>query len=296
MMLMEFDKAGAEWVIVAYLSGDKNMLEVIESGESPHVVTGHFMTGAPKELILKENKIVDKATDPDLIEELRRESIPEIFDAAYKFLPRSMSIRQSGKKSNHGLNYAMRYRRAALEWEIEEREAKQMVDLYNTDAYPGIPLWHEDIRRELRNNDRTLYNLFGRKVRLLGEWGDDLFNQAYSFKPQSTIGDMVNGAICDLYEDDSPECQLADLLTQTHDSATVQYPVDDFVKMAQFAVKFNTMLSPEMEALGRKFTVKTDLKVGINWGHMKEVKLTKNIVQLASDLEKTWKSFYETAP
>lgn len=290
MLLMEFDKSGAEWVIVAYLSGDKNMLGVIESGKSPHVVTAHLMTGVPEDVIIKENKIVDKHTDPDTIEELRREGCPEIFELATKFLPRTMSCRQAGKKSNHGLDYGMRFRRFALENEVDEREAKVMVDLYTTEAYPGIPKWQEGIRRDLRNNDRTLYNLLGRKVRLLDEWGDDLFNAAYSFIPQSTVGDIVNGAICDLYEDESEACQLADILTQTHDSATVQYPTKDFRKMAEFALKFNGFISPELEANGHKFTIKTDLKIGLNWGDMHEVHMTPSAHLLAKDLEAMWKT------
>lgn len=295
MMLMEFDLSGAEWVIVAYLSGDANMLDVVQSGKSPHIVTGHLMTGVPEEIISKENKIVDKHTDPDTIEELRREGIPEIFELATKFLPRSMSCRQAGKKSNHALDYAMRFRRFALENEIDEREAKIMVDLYNNEAYPGVPKWQEDIRRELRNNDRTLYNLLGRKVRLLDEWGDDLFNAAYSFKPQSTVGDCVNEALCILYEDQSAACQLADILTQTHDSATVQYPVKDFLKMSEFALEFEDRISPELEAtdihgVTRKFHIKVDMKIGKTWGDMHEVHLTPSAHLLAKDLEAMWKT------
>ena len=32
-MLLEFDLAGAEWVVVAYLSGDERMIDVVESGK-----------------------------------------------------------------------------------------------------------------------------------------------------------------------------------------------------------------------------------------------------------------------
>ena len=113
-MLLEFDLAGAEWVIVAYLSGDKNMLETVHSGESPHVCTGHLMTRVPKALIEKEQKFLSSATDPDLIAEMRRQHIPELFDDPTYFLPRTMTIRQMGKKSNHGLNYNLKYRHFAL--------------------------------------------------------------------------------------------------------------------------------------------------------------------------------------
>lgn len=295
MMLMEFDKAGAEWVVVAYVSGDARMIDIIETGKSPHVVTGHLITRVPEDLILLDNKIIDKLSDPDHIAELRHEKLPALYEGEKShgwFIPRSMSIRQAGKKSNHGLNYGMRYKRFALENEIEEREAKTMVESYTGIAYPGIPLWWEDIRRMLKK-DRTLYNLFGDKIELLNEWGDDLFNAAYSYVPQSTIGYTVNKAICDWEEDRSDPFLAADLLTQTHDSATFQYPTDNWLLQAEFAIKFAyDYMSPEFEAKGRKFTIGTDLKVGIEWGNMLEVKLSNNVKEVAHGLEAAWNKLH----
>lgn len=293
MILMEFDKAGAEWVVVAYLCGDARMIDIIESGKSPHVETGYFITSVPHELIIKEDKLLGKITDPDYLDEKRRELLPELMELAELdaiWLPRSMTVRQCGKKSNHGLNYAMRYKRAAMEWEIEEREAKIIVDGYNNHAYPGIPLWHESIRSELKK-DRTLFNLFGHKIELMDEWGDELFNSAYSYKPQSTIGMTINRAIRYLEKDYSPVCYKADPLTQTHDSATIQYPTDNWLDAAEFAIKFGLeYMSPEFEVNQRKFTIGTDLKVGVEWGDMKhEIKLTRNVKEVADALASAWK-------
>lgn len=291
MILIEFDKAGAEWVLVAYLSGDARMLDVVQSGKSPHVVTGHLITGVPEALIEKESKIVKTNTDPDLIYELRSKNCPELLDGQWKFLPRSMSIRQVGKKSNHGLNYGMRYKRAALEWEIEEREAKIIVDLYPL-AYPGIPLWWDGIKRVLKK-DRTFVSLLGRKIELLDEWGDELFNAAYSFNPQSTIGDMVNDALIQFEEAREPYLYKADCLTQTHDSATMQYPEDDWMDMARFAIRFGLgMMSPELEHNGRRFTVGTEMKIGIEWGGMIECPLTHNVEEVAHGLESAWRKLH----
>src|SRR3990167_8315032 len=127
----EFDLAGAEGVIIAYLTGDSNMLDVVNSGRSPHVVTGSLMSGLSEELVSAENKIIGNKTDEDEIRLLRQEHMPQIFQQA-GFLPRTMSVRQAGKKSNHGLNYNMKYKRYALENEIDETEAKKAVDLYRT--------------------------------------------------------------------------------------------------------------------------------------------------------------------
>jgi len=288
-ILLEFDKAGAEWVVVAYLSGDARMLQVISEGKSPHVETGHLITRVPHEIILKEHKIVGSQTDPDLIIKLR-EAIPELMDPDPDwFVPRSMSIRQAGKKSNHGLNYGMRYRRFALENEIPEPEAKIMVEGYNTRAYPGVPLWQKATQQELKTNHRILTNCFGRKVRLMDQWGDDLFNAAYSFKPQSTIGDIVNNALKAAYRNRSPVFLPMDLLTQTHDSATVQYPTSDWDRMAEFCIEFGLgLMSPEIEYNARKFKVGTDLKIGLSWGDMVGVPLVENVKELSDGLQFAW--------
>lgn len=292
-VLMEFDKAGAEWVVVAFLADDPNMLAVVRSGESPHVATGHLITSAPKELIILEDKILDKTTDPD--ELLRvRSSTPELNPLLdLPFLPRSMTIRQAGKKSNHGLNYDMKYRRFALENEIPEADSQMMVDLYNTVAYPGVPAWHKRTRNELHANGRVLTNCFGRKSgRLMGEAGHELYAKAYSFVPQSTVGDIVNRAIRAAYESNRPSIRLADLLTQTHDSATYQYPItgnfSEFLKdMASFAVQFaygHDFMNPELAYGQHKFHIGTDLKIGLDWGHMQKVKLSEDVTQVAESL------------
>lgn len=293
MILMEFDKAGAEWVVVAYVSGDARMIDIVESGKSPHVETGHFITRVPHELIIKEDKLLGKLTDPDDLYEKRHELLPDLFLNPSYFLPRSMTVRQVGKKSNHGLNYAMRYKRAALLWEIEEREAKVIVDGYNNDAYPGVPLWQTAVRTQLKK-DRTLFNLFGHKVELMDEWGDELFNSAYSYVPQSTVGMIINRAIRFLEKDYSPVCYKADLLTQTHDSATVQYPTDNWTDCAEFAIKFGLdYMSPQFEVNNRKFVIGTDLKLGTEWGDMKcEIKLSRNVKEVAHALEAAWNQLH----
>lgn len=292
MILMEFDKSGAEWVVVAYLSGDARMLDVVESGKDPHLVTGSLISSVPEDLVAHEDKLVGKNTDPDEINR-RRLPIGEALEGTAQFLPRSMSIRQAGKKSNHGLNYNMRYKRFALENEIEEAEAKLMVSQYREVAYPGVPQWHKSIEAEMRR-DRTMTNCFGRKVTLRDQWGPDLLDAAYSFKPQSTVGDIVNRAMIAAYDDTSPVFASMDLLTQTHDSATVQYPTDDWVRMADFAIRFGLgYMSPELEYNQRKFTIGTDLKIGLDWGNMVEVELIPDAQAVAKNLQHGWHKLHD---
>ena len=295
MIFLSLDKAGAEWVVVAYLSGDGRMIDVIEQNKKPHTVTGALISRVPEELITKENDLVGKNTDPNIVRELREKHLPALYQGDY-FLPRTMSIYQCGKKSNHGLNYDEGYRQFALINEMDETEAKKIVEAYKTVAYPNIPVWHESIRRELKNS-RTLTNCFGRKVRLLGQMGDDLYKQGYAFKPQSTVVDMVNTGMVKAFNDESEAFQLADLLMQVHDELVYQYPIK-FDLMAEFVIKQALdYMTPLCSYGGRDFKIKTDLKVGLNLGEdgMISVKISSDQEQMRKNLEEAWEKLHDEA-
>lgn len=292
MILLNFDLAGAEWVVVAYVSGDQNMIEVTKTDKSPHLITGSLISGAPEPIVGYEHKIVGTATDPDEIASLRAKIPDEIEGHKVEwekwFVPRSMSMRQAGKKSNHGLNYDMKYRRFALENEIPETEAKSLVHLYNHVAYPGLPDWRARVKDQLRK-DRTLVNCFGRKVRLLGEWGPDLHNKAFAFNPQSTVFDVCREAFCQVYESDDPVLMDAEYLAQVHDSLLYQYDDSDPVRLADFCLKVRDLMGMPLSWEGRQFSLGVDLKLGYKWGDasMEELKLPDSASELARTLGET---------
>lgn len=264
---LEPDKRQAEWVVVAFLSGDANMLEVIRTGKDPHTHTASLMFNVPTEIVVRESKLVGSTTDS---EELlaRREADPILRDLI-RILPRIFSMRQGGKKSNHALNYDEGPERFALENEMELRESRQMVGSYHS-VYPGIRnSFHEGIKRQL-SKDRTLINCFGRKMKFLGQWGNELFKAAYSAIPQSTVVDSLNQGLVKIYRDTNLTRDInCDILAQVHDSLLTQFPVAVLKKpetLYKAVEKMYSYLSPQMEYHGRKFTIPTDLKVGYNWG------------------------------
>ena len=269
-LMIEMDKRQAEWVVVAYVSGDANMIHVVESGTDPHAYTGHLITGAPLDIIRKEAKVVGHETDPGEIDRLRREGCPELLALGLPYIPRVFSIRQGGKKSNHALNYDESPRMFALHNEVLEKEAKTVHKLYHR-AYPGIGRMYSALQTELRK-DRTLTNCFGRKCRFLERWGQDLFKQAYAFKPQSTVADVVNDALIKTYNDDDERMMNVELLAQVHDSILWQIPLslptDDIIYCIK---KVQQHMDPEMEYFGRNFHIETDIKMGIsNWADIEE--------------------------
>lgn len=299
---IELDKRQSEWVITAYASGDGNMIAAVESGEDVHAATAHMMTGIPRELIEREAELLKHHTDQDLILAARSEFLPEILDIQ-GFLPRSMTCRQAGKKSNHGLNYIMKFRRFALENEIPEPEAKLMVEAY-LDGYPGLRPWWKRIEGML-SRDRTLVNCFGRPRRFLDAWGDDLIKAGVAFIPQSTNADLVNRAIIATYNDRADFLEPNIMSAQVHDSILNQYPVDDWTSCAAAMMRERDHLNPVMEYSGREFQIETDLKFGMNWGEHHErdnpigmvesIPIGDNITELADRMSEQYKEFMKAA-
>tara|TARA_Y100000310_G_scaffold320697_1_gene377406 strand:+ start:1088 stop:1969 length:882 start_codon:yes stop_codon:yes gene_type:complete len=291
MMLMDFDKSNAEWVVVAYLSQDQNMLNVIEQGKSAHTITGALISGCTEEQVEQESKVVGLHTDPDTVRTLR-EQLPDVIYGEY-FLPRTMSIRQAGKKSNHGLNYGLGYRSFALHNEMDETDAKKIVKIYRTIAYPGIEMWWDATRRQLQDN-RTLTNCFGRQRKFLDGWGTELFEAAYAFIPQSTVVDLVNRGMVSIFNDERPEFEAAQLLAQVHDSLLLQYPTEDWTNAGLVANRIALeYMNPTIVYKTKEFQIATTLKIGQSWGNMHEVEISEDPDRTGKNLEKAWQDVQE---
>jgi len=288
-LLYSFDLSGAEWVVCAFVSQDVNMMRVYEEGKDPHTWTGHLISGVPEDIIKKENKIVGQESDAEKIEALRRKHLPQIFKNTEWFLPRVMSIRQAGKKSNHGLNYDESAERFALENEIEYSEARPIHARYHA-VYPGIQrgmhLW---IQHQLGEN-RTLINCWGEKREFREAWGKDLFKAAYSFIPQSTVVHITDETMIQCYADTSPLVRDLELLQEVHDNLRGQYPIGNWKKAAQMVMKVQKYMSPVCSYWGRDFVIGVDLKVGLSAGDMIEMEIPSTVIGVENALKKAYKA------
>lgn len=266
-VLLEVDKRQAEWVVVAYSCNDANMIKAIQDGLDVHAWTAHMMFGVPLEVVKADAELCGHSTNADQINIARFND-----DYVNKFYapkwPRTMSLRQCGKKSNHGLNYDEGPNQFAILNEITPTEAKYVIDRY-FNGYPGIKKGHEHTRRQLQN-DRTLTNCFGRKVRFMGEWAQDLWKSAYSFVPQSTVVDSLNQGMVKIYHDSLiTKVWNVDILAQVHDSILLQVPIKVVQNKTAFTSlidKINDYTSPTLSYNGNDFTIATDAKIGYNWG------------------------------
>ena len=271
-IFIEMDKRQSEWVITAYLCGDKNMIDILAENKDPHISTARLITGLPDHVIKAEDKAIAKTTNPEEIKRAREllliDGTPflDFVQTHQAFVPRTMSCRQVGKKSNHALNYMMGANRFSMESGLTYEEADRARALYLS-AYSRLPEWWEEIRQQLKK-DRTVTNIVGQPRKFLGMIDDKLLKDAVAHLPQSISVWIVNQAMAKIYEMD----HKAEILSQVHDSLMFQHPYDQVHSLSLFCYKAMDAMEPKLTAVGdgieRMFYVYTDIKIGFDAAKM----------------------------
>lgn len=189
-IIYSIDLSQAENRLVAYIGNITPMIEAFESGKDVHRLTASLMFG------------IDYDDVPD-------------------------AKRQEGKRAGHGMNYGYGPTSFARRYQVTLDYAQGIHKLYHN-SYPQIRSGYwEYVERELRNNNRTLTTLFGRRIRFMQKMSEQLKNAAYSAIPQGTVGEMINErALKFIYYNEDPIFAPVEILTQTHDSIDFQIPLD----------------------------------------------------------------------
>lgn len=249
-ILYNLDKAQAENRIVAYIAPDLNMIDAFERGIDIHKRTASLIFGKP-------------------IEEISSE------DGSCSLGNGSRSERYFGKEANHALNYGLGVDHFAMRLEVSNREAKMIIDKYFS-GYPGVRMYHNWVQNKLKK-DRTLINCFGRAYNFLDRIGDDTLSDALYFIPQSTVGDLINRwGILRLWKERATTFDGLEILNQIHDAIMFQIPISLGVERHWEMIEtLNKNLNQELEWKGRRFSIPTDLKVGLVYADMDELKGNK---------------------
>lgn len=236
------DYVQAENVVVAYLSHDHKMIKMYKDS-----------FGAPK----KKRKAMK--WDSHLITASRMYKIP-IEEVTH-------DQRQVGRILRHARNYEAGPAVLAHKLKTSMKEAKELIRI-DKETNPHLELWHIRIQNELRQT-RTLINLLGRKHRFLGRWpypgqDADLFRSGYSYKPQSTVGDLLVKSLVKLYEDYGEVIDIAINLLDAIYVIVDEDKVDETVEIMR-----KCMLYP-LHVDGEEFTIDVDFSVGDNWGELED--------------------------
>lgn len=240
------DLAQAENRLVAYLAPDPNMIEAFEKGIDIHRRSAAPIFGIPEEDVSDEK------------------------GSAHNIGDGTKSQRFWGKKSNHSFNYHLSAASFALTFELQQSEGKRIRDAYLS-AYPGLINYWNKIEYELKTKQRTLTNPFGRVYRFQDRWGHKLFQQAYSFKPQSTVADIINGwGLFEIQID--PLLEPVELLNQVHDSIVFQLPISIGYAMHEKIIRKIVHNLQQTINIGiYEVSIPADVEVGINFGSMQEL-------------------------
>jgi len=242
------DLGQAEAREVAWLSGDLELIEAFESGEvDVHWENARRIFGAP----LEYNK-------------------EEEFTSSVVGIPMSMyNLRRIGKTVVYAYSYGMgpMMLQTILAREDVYFEAKVCRRLLFevARARPMIALWHKQVQEEIRTT-RTLFNAFGDKREFRGRLNDDMWRAAYAWRPQSTVGRILEFAIERLFRADTK----FEPLLNVHDEVVGQLPEGEVERTIPIIRQY--MEIPH-EVNGRELVIPADFSVGENWGQMKEVEI-----------------------
>lgn len=147
---------------------------------------------------------------------------------------------------------------------LSDQQAANLMQRYFM-IYPEIKgVYWKYVENEIKWN-RILNTPFGRKRAFFGRYDDKLLREAYSYIPQSTVGDLGGKAVVRVYQ----EVQLgmadlgAEFLLNVHDSILVQC---DEAMVAPCAAAVQEAMRIPITLDGRTFTIPTDCKIGRNWG------------------------------
>ena len=239
------DYIQAEAVVTAYLSNDHKLKKLFKDS-----------FGATKEERKRNNWDVHKLKASQVFRIPIEDITPE--------------QRRIGKTIRHARNYAAGPGVLANMLNIKMGKAKELIRI-DKEVNPQLELWHTRIQNELRKT-RTLTNLFGRTHRFLDRWpkpGEDgpLFRSAYSYIPQSTVGDLLNQSLVRLYEKYGDWINIS---LQLHDAL---YCIVDENRIQEAANAIRESMLCPLRHEGEEFTIDLSFEIGNNWGEMKGVEL-----------------------
>jgi len=243
-ILCECDLAKAEAHVVAYLTQDANMIEAFESGIDVHSFNASKIFNVPIEQVIHEAKT--------------------------KKADQRSTMRYMGKKVVHASNYNMGPQTFSDQLAVEEifmsqSECKQLLQNYS-DRFPGLKRWHRQIEDEVTQS-RILYNLFGRPRRFLGDMNPALFRNAYSYKPQSTVAELLNRGMIKCVNDSRLGKAGYDIrfLTTVHDSVVFQFHKSQIPNLLQILLIIKDHMTHTFTYKGKSFTIGLDAKIGRQW-------------------------------
>lgn len=184
---------------------------------------------------------------------------------------RHYSYRDMSKRGGHSSNYYGQAHTTARHLKVPAQLIVEFQQKYFT-AFPGIRLWHQWVAQQIQTT-QTLTTFWGRERQFFGRPNDDTtLREAIAFEPQSCTADRTNFGLLRIWQDLGKSVQL---LAQTHDSVTFQYPKRLRDEVVPQAVR---LMEIPITVKGRTMIVPGEAKIGYNWGYQRVDKATGKIL------------------
>ena len=218
------------------LFGDGRYLDVCESGD-PHTAVARIMwPSLPWTNDLKSDKTVAET--------------PFYRHYTHRFMC---------KKLGHGSNYGGQAKTLAEQARIDLELVQQFQPKYFR-AFPAHQKWQEHVKQTLRTTG-CLTSLLGRRRYFFGRRSDpDTLREAIAYDPQSSLADIVNRAMLNIWRSGYVAIVMHD-----HDALTFMYPEKDEDKIIPKLMK--DLVVPIPLAHGRTLKIPYDCETGWNKGH-----------------------------
>lgn len=280
-IIYSLDLSQIENRIVAYVGGVITQIEAFESGIDLHRLTASVILDKPYDQISSEDGSSDLGDG-------------------------RQSERYWGKKGNHAINYDVGYKTFALVNEMQESEAKYIIEKLHR-GYPQIRGGYHIVIQNMLKKNRMVTNLFGRNRLFLGpiftdrftgsSMCDDTFRQAYAHMAQSTCADKMNEQAVEFVYYNQQWFKELELLSQIHDAIVFQIPLSlPWTAHADMILKIKNSMETPLSWHEREIKTPADLSIGLNMSKecMKELK-SKNIPTSVEMLaEKLQETYFET--
>lgn len=230
------DLSQAEAWATYYYAGARGMLERMERGEKPHQMMASI-----------------------------------IGRKGYKNSGKGTEEYELGKRVVHARNYLIGPKTLAdiilkeLGLYITMSQAKKYLQLYDK-LVPELHIWHLSLLTELKQNGMKLKNAFGRERKFYGFFDGTLngsikvLQQAASYKPQSTIGDLLDNILLNWYDIRT----VGKLIMPVHDETNTQCSWEELgVHRSELDKAFNY---PITVGNYKDVIIPWETKIMKNWG------------------------------
>jgi uracil-DNA glycosylase family 4 len=241
--LIEVDLAKAEAHIVAFITEDGAMMEIFKSGKDVHSYNSSLIFKCSMEEIKAEKRVIGKLTKRDLGKRV-------VHATNYDISPQGLS----DSLAKDGYFYT-------------QGECAKLLTAYK-ERSPALKNWQKKIKAEVEAT-RTLHNLYGRPKKFRGVMNSHLFRSAYSYIPQSTVGELLNRGMVSISKDRFfmyPNHKI-NLLATVHDSILFQVPVAYKNILTEILERIKKHLTHTFVYNGREFTIGLDAKIGTQWAN-----------------------------